>query len=92
MEDFKKTIKSIEESHLIKKCVSETNENEEKEKKRDRFLYIILTTLNASLLAHLLANNGKSILKYKNIIRMSPKFTVFTEEIICLLWQLVQQG
>ena len=37
MEDFKKTIKSLEESHLIKKCVSETNENEEKEKKEIDF-------------------------------------------------------
>ena len=33
MEDFKKIIKSLEESRLIKKRVSETNENEEKEKK-----------------------------------------------------------
>ena len=41
MEDFKKITKSLEDSGLIIKQVSETPENEEKDKKRWTYLYLI---------------------------------------------------
>ena len=53
MNDIMKIVKSLEESTLLIKDVSETIQNEAKEQK-DRFLSMLLGTLGASLLGNLL--------------------------------------
>ena len=63
--DIVKIIKSLEESGLLMKGISETNKNEAKEQKRG-FLGMLLDTLGASLLANLLTGKG--------IIRASQNF------------------
>ena len=50
-------VKSLEESGLLIKDVSETIKNEAK-KQRGRFLRMLLGTLGASLLGHLLTCKG----------------------------------
>ena len=55
--DIIKIVKSLEESGLSKKSVSETIQNEAKEEKGG-FLSMLLGTLGASLLGNLLAGKG----------------------------------
>ena len=57
MEDIMKTVKSLEDSGLLLKGVTETVQNEVKEQKR-RFLSMLLSTLGASLLGNLLTGKG----------------------------------
>ena len=57
MNDVMKITKSLEESWLLIKGVSETIKNEAKEQK-GRFLRILLGTLGASLLENLLTGRG----------------------------------
>ena len=56
MDDFLKTVKSLEDSGILLKGVSETIQNEAKEQ-RGGFLSILLGTLGASLLGDLLTKN-----------------------------------
>ena len=57
MNDIKKIVKSLEESALLIKTVSETIKNEAKEQ-IGGFLRILLGTLGASLLGNLLTDKG----------------------------------
>ena len=57
MEDIIKIIKSLEDSGLLLKGVSETIQNETKEQKRG-FDIMLLGTLGASLLGNILAGKG----------------------------------
>ena len=57
MEDIMKIIKSLEQSELLIKGISETIENEEKEQK-DRFIPMLLGTLAASILRNVLTGKG----------------------------------
>ena len=57
--DIMKIIKSLEESSLLIKRISETIKNEAKEQK-GRFLIMLLGTLAASLLDNLLSSNNGS--------------------------------
>ena len=61
-----KVVKSLEESVLLIKGISETIRNKAKEQKRG-FLAMLLDTLGASLLGNLLTGKGKY---YQN----EPKF------------------
>ena len=56
MDDFLKTVISLEDSGILLKGVSETIQNEVKEQ-RGGFLSMLLGTLGASLLGDLLTNN-----------------------------------
>ena len=57
MNDIMKIIKSLEESAILIKSVSQTIKNETKEQKRG-FLGRLLGTLGASLLKNLLTGKG----------------------------------
>ena len=57
MEGIIKIVKSLEDSGLLLKGVSETIQNGPKEQK-GRFLSILLGTLGASLLGNILAGKG----------------------------------
>ena len=57
MEDIIKIVKSLEDSGLLLKGVSETIQNETKEQKRG-FLSMLLRTLGASLLGNVSADKG----------------------------------
>ena len=57
MEDIIKIVKSLEDSGLLLKGVSETIQNEAKEQKGG-FLSMLLGTLGASLLGNILAGKG----------------------------------
>ena len=57
MEDIIKIVKSLEDSGLLLKAVTETVQNEVKEQKRG-FLSMLLGTLGASLLGNLLTGKG----------------------------------
>ena len=57
IEDIIKILKSLEDSGLLLKGVTETVQNEVKEQKR-RFLSLLLGTLRASLLRNLLTGRG----------------------------------
>ena len=57
MEDFIKIVKSLEDSGLLLKGITETVQNDVKEQK-GRFLSKLLGTLGASLLANLLTRKG----------------------------------
>ena len=57
MEDIFKIVKSLEDSGLLLKGVSETIKNEAKEQKRG-FLSMLLGTLGASRLGNMLADKG----------------------------------
>ena len=59
MEDIMKIIKSLEESGLLIKGISETNKNETKEQKMD-MLSMSLRILAASILGNVLA--GKRVI------------------------------
>ena len=57
MEDIMKIVKSLEDSGLLMKGVSETIQNEVKEQKGG-FLNMLLGTLGSSLLVNMLAGKG----------------------------------
>ena len=57
MKDILKIVKSLEDSGLLLKGVSETIKNEAKEQK-GRLLSMLLGTLGASLLENMLADKG----------------------------------
>ena len=57
MEDIIEIVKSLEDSGLLLKGVTETVQNEVKEQK-GRFLSMLLGTLGASLLENLLSGKG----------------------------------
>ena len=57
MEDLIKIVKSLEDSGLLLKWVTETVQNEIKEQKGG-FLSMLLGTLGASLLGNILAGKG----------------------------------
>ena len=57
MEDIMKTVKSLEESRLLVKGISETIKNDAKEQKIG-FLLMLLGTLAASILGSALTGNG----------------------------------
>ena len=57
MEDITKIVKSLEDSGLLLKGVSETIQNKA-EKQKGGFLIIFLGTLSASLLGNILAGKG----------------------------------
>ena len=57
MEDIIKIVKSLEDSGLLLKGVTETVQNEIKEQK-EGFLSMLLDTLGASLLGNLLTGKG----------------------------------
>ena len=57
MEDIMKIVKSLEDSSLLIKGVSETIQNEVKEEKGG-FLSMLLGTLGVSLLGNMLAGKG----------------------------------
>ena len=64
MDDFFKKVKSLEDSGVLLKGVSETIQYEAKEQKRG-FLSMLLGTLGASFLGHLLTKNlsGKGVIR-----------------------------
>ena len=64
MNDILKIVKSLEDSGILIKGVSETIENEAKEHKGG-FLSMLLSTLGASLLGDLLTKNlsGRSVIR-----------------------------
>ena len=57
MKDIIKIVKSLEDSGLLLKGVSETVQNEAREQK-EGFLSMLLGTLGASLLGNILAGKG----------------------------------
>ena len=57
MEDIIKIVKSLEDSGLLLKCITETVQNEVKEQKGG-FLSMLLGTLCASLMGNLLTGRG----------------------------------
>ena len=57
MEDISKIVKSLEDSCLLLKGVTETVQNEAEEQKGG-FLSVVLGTLSASLLGSLLTGKG----------------------------------
>ena len=57
MEDIMKIVKSLEESRLLIKGISETIKNEAKEQK-GRFLLMLLRILTASILGNTFAGKG----------------------------------
>ena len=57
MEDIIKIVKSLEDSGLLLKGISETVQNEVN-KQKGRFLSMLLGTLGASLLGNLLTGKG----------------------------------
>ena len=59
MDDVLKIVKSLEDSGVLLKGVSETIQNEATEQ-RGGFLSMLLGTLGASLIGHLLAKNLSS--------------------------------
>ena len=59
MEDIMKIVKSLEDSGLLLKGISEAIQNEVKEQKGG-FLSMLLGTLGASLLGNMLAAKGNS--------------------------------
>ena len=72
MEDIMKIVKSLEDSGLLIKGVSETIKNEVKEQK-GVFLGMILRNLNASLLGNILTGTG-TIRAGEGTIRAREKF------------------
>ena len=64
MDDILKIVKSLEDSGVLLKGVSETIQNEAKEQ-RGRFLSMLLGTLGASLLGDILSKvlSGKGVIR-----------------------------
>ena len=74
MNDIMKIIKSLKESSLLIKGVSETIKNEIKEQKGG-FLGMLLDTLGASLLGNLLTSQGRGTIRTgKSQIRAGQDF------------------
>ena len=74
MEDIMKIVKSLEDSSLLLKGVSETIQNEAKEEKGG-FLSMLLGTLGVSLLGNMLA--GKEMNRAEEgIIRAGYEFKI----------------
>ena len=73
MNDIIKTVKSLEDSGVILKGVSETIQHESKEQ-RGGFLSMLLGTLGASLLGNLLTG-GKGVIRAGEGILKKIKFT-----------------
>ena len=72
MEDIMKVVKSLEESGLLIKEISETNKNEAKEQK-DGFVPTLLGILTASILGNTLT--GKGLIKAcEGVIRAGENF------------------
>ena len=65
IEDIMKIVKSLEDSNLLLKGVSETIQNKAKEQKGG-FLSMLLGTLGASLLGNMLAGRGIVRVGYGN--------------------------
>ena len=78
MEDIIEIVKSLEDSNLLLKGVTETIQNEIKEKKGG-FLSMLLGTLGASLLGNILAGKGINK-KSKGIIRAGEGVTKSTRQ------------
>ena len=72
MEDIMKIVKSLEESGLLIKGISETIKNEAKEQK-GRFLSVLLGTLAASILGKPLAGK-RAIRAGEGIVRAGQNF------------------
>ena len=72
MNDFMKIIKSLEESGLLIKSVSEAIKNEAKEQKGG-FLGVLLGTLGASLLGNSLTGKG-TVIAGESTVRASQNF------------------
>ena len=66
MNDIIKIVKSLEDSGVLLKGVSETIQHEAKEQRR-RFLSMLLGTLGASLLGNLLTG-GKGVIREGEVI------------------------
>ena len=64
MHDILKIVKSLEDSGVLLKGVSETNQHEAKEQ-RGGFLSVLLGTLGASLLGHVLSKGlfGRGVIR-----------------------------
>ena len=62
MKDILKIVKSLEDSGILLKGVSETIKDESKEQKGG-FLSALLGTLGASLLGDMLIKNGKGVIR-----------------------------
>ena len=73
MNDIIKIVKSLENSGVLLKGVSETIQHEAKEQRR-RFLSMLLGTLGASLLGNLLTG-GKGVIREGEVILKKIKFT-----------------
>ena len=73
MNDVIKIVKSLEDSGVILKGVSETAQHEAKEKKGG-FLSMLLGTLGASLLGNLLTG-GKGVIRVNEGIKKKIEFT-----------------
>ena len=76
MEEMMKTVKSLEESGLLLKRISETIKNEGKEQKGG-FLPILLGTLAASILGN--------ALKWKGVIRAVERIIRANQDFSCHL-------
>ena len=76
MNDIMKIVKSLEETDLLIKYVSETIKNEAKEQKRE-FLSVLLETLGATLLENLLTG--------KHTIRVDESKTKDRQNFKCSL-------
>ena len=72
MNDIIKIVKSLENSGVLLKGVSETIQHEAKEK-RGGFLSMLLGTLGASLLGNLLTG-GKGVTRAGQVIKKKIKF------------------
>ena len=70
MEDILKVVKSLEESGLFIKSISETSKNEVK-KTKGGFFNMLLVILSASLLENLLTHKGvKAKIPERGVIRI----------------------
>ena len=72
LNDFMKTVKSLEDSGLLKNYVSKTVKNEAKEQKGG-FLRMLIRTLGASLLGNLFTGQG-TITEGKVTVRAGQGF------------------
>ena len=79
MEDIIKIVKSLEDSGLLLKGVTETVQNEVKEQKGG-FASMLLCTLCASLLGNILAGKGAIAISYKRGINKKGKVITRTGE------------
>ena len=76
MNDIMKIVKSLEESGLLIKGVSETIKNEAKEQK-GRFVGLILGTLGSSLLGNLQNNKKVDFLEYYQVHQVLVYYEIY---------------